>query len=191
MTDQLYKFINQYLKLTDEEFNAILSIAKENSIKKKEHLVRANELCRKVVFFTEGYFRFYHSKNDGTEITSDFYFSPNFVTSYTSYLTDMPSVVSVQAMENMNVLTFEKSDLYSLFSEYHNIEKLGRLIAENVAINSEMHLFMLLNQPAEERYRNLLSEYPHFIKEIPLQYIASYLGITQETLSRIRAKQGS
>ncbi|NJO90910.1 MAG: Crp/Fnr family transcriptional regulator [Chloroflexia bacterium] len=142
------------------------------------------------MFFCNGYFRFYHNDVSGNEITSDFYFSPGFITSYTSFVTGEPSFVNVQAMETMEILEFKRNDIYRLYTEYANFDRLGRLLAEMVAITSEKHLFLILNQTAETRYRNLLKEYPGFIKTIPLQYIASYLGITQETLSRMRKSTG-
>ncbi len=86
----------------------------------------------------------------------------------------------------MDVLELRKSDLYKLYDQYQSLERLGRIMAESIVISFEKHLFLLLNQTAETRYKNLLANHPQFIKHIPLQYIASYLGITQETLSRMR-----
>ena len=91
-------------------------------------------------------------------------------------------------MEDMKVLVLNKINLEKLYSRYHKIDRVGRLIAEKIAIYYEQHLLSILNQTAEERYRNLLDNNPVFIQRIPLQYIASYLGITQETLSRVRQK---
>lgn len=89
-------------------------------------------------------------------------------------------------MTDSLVLELDRSDLYDLYNQNKNIERIGRIIAERTLIAYEEHLFMVLNQPAELRYKTLLEKYPKYIREIPLQYIASYLGITQETLSRIR-----
>lgn len=160
----------------------------EKYLRKKEHFVKATDICKKLAFFTKGYFRFYYLTQNGDEITSDFYFAPNIVTSYTSLITCNPSDVYVQAMDDMKLLILSKSNLEKLYSQYHNIDRVGRLIAEKVAINSEQHLLSLLNQTAKERYRNLINNNPEFIQKIPLQYISSYLGITQETLSRVRRK---
>jgi len=186
MTDQFRQFISQSVQLQEDEYLSLEGLLHEDVIHKKEHLIKASEICNEIVFFSEGYFRFYHYATDGTEITSDFYFAPGFVTSYTSLITGNPSKVYVQAMEDMKILILRKSDLQNLYSKYHSIDRLGRLLAEQVAINSEKHLFSLLNQTADERYKNLLDSYPQYIQKIPLQYIASYLGIKQETLSRVR-----
>ncbi len=155
-------------------------------IKKKELVAEHGKVCQKVLFVNKGYFRFFHIDTKGNEITSDFYFAPTFITSYTSFITGTPSFVNVQAMSDMEVLEISKKDLYDLYAQNPKIERLGRLIAEMVAIISEEHLFLLLNQTAEIRYKKLLQTNPQYVNTIPLQYIASYLGITQETLSRMR-----
>lgn len=186
MIEDFIKYIDQFIQLTEDEIQSLSQICHEKKLKKRAHFIRSAEICSKVLFFNQGYFRFYHLDPNGNEITSDFYFAPGFITSYTSLITGTPSMVNVQAMENMEILEFHKKDIYELYDLYPNLERLGRLIAESVAINSEKHLFLLLNQTAEVRYKNLLERNPKYVNTIPLQYIASYLGITRETLSRMR-----
>jgi len=188
LIEKFKTYISQFIILQNEEYEAFTQHVIHTKINKKEIFIKENEICDKLLFFTEGYFRFFHFLDNGTEITSDFYFAPSFVTSYTSFITGNPSYVNVQAMDEMNVLVINKFDLENLYSRYPNIERLGRLLAEQVAITSEQHLFSLLNYTAEERYANMLAQYPQFVQHIPLQYIASYLGITQATLSRVRKK---
>mgnify|MGYP000256503435 CR=1 FL=1 len=186
MINALNKYISNFVRLSDEENKALEKVLTLKKLQKKEHLVEYNKVCTKVVFINNGYFRFYHFDYAGNEITSDFYFAPNFITSYTSFITGKASFVNVQAMVDMEVIEIQKSNLYNLYHKYPNVERLGRLIAESVAITSEKHLFLLLNQTAEMRYKNLLDKHPEYVNTIPLQYIASYLGITKETLSRMR-----
>ncbi len=186
MRGSLYKYINNFIQLSKEEIDILDEIFTYKKKKKGELIVENGKVCQKIWFTSQGYFRFYHMDCDGNEITSDFYFAPSFITSYTSFVTGKPSFVNVQSMIDMEVLEISKADLFYLYDKYPKIERLGRLIAESVAINSEEHLFLLLNQTAEMRYKKLLKKYPKYLNTIPLQYIASYLGITQETLSRIR-----
>ncbi|MCI1778856.1 MAG: Crp/Fnr family transcriptional regulator [Bacteroidales bacterium] len=186
MTESLHKYINSFIQLSKEEIEVIEEISVCKKIKKNELIAENGKVCRKVLFAGEGYFRFFHIDSRGNEITSDFYFAPSFITSYTSFITGVPSFVNVQAMHDMDVLEFSKEDLYDLYDKYPKFERVGRLIAEKVAINSEEHLFLLLNQTAQTRYQRLLEQNPQYVNTIPLQYIASYLGITQETLSRMR-----
>lgn len=186
MIEELKNFLSRFVKLSDEEFDDLVDFISEKRLKKKDIVFNEGEISEKLIFFFDGYFRFYYYNDEGIEITSDFYFAPNIVTSYTSLITGQPSRVYLQAMENMKVLILKKSDLLGLYQKYHNFDKLGRLLAEQVAITSEQHLLNILNQTAEKRYKTLLENQPQFIQKIPLQYIASYLGITKESLSRIR-----
>jgi CRP-like cAMP-binding protein len=186
MKESLNKYINSFIQLSSEEIRAFEGILTSKKFRKKELFAENGKVCQKIILFSEGYFRFYYIDSKGNEITSDFYFAPSFITSYTSFITGNPSYVNVQAMNDMEVLEFTKKDLLCLYDKYPRIERLGRLIAETVAINSEEHLFLLLNQSAEMRYKRLLEKNPKYVNTIPLQFIASYLGITQETLSRMR-----
>ncbi len=188
MEEQFRQFLNSYTQLSETEFGLISKIIIKKRLKSGSHLVEANKICNEIAFYNKGYFRYYYYSKTGDEVTSDFYFAPNFATSFTSLITGKPSGVNVQAMEDMDIWAINKTDLNNLYSKCHNIEKLGRLIAESVFVNSEQHLLSLLNKTATERYKDLLYNNPEYIQKIPLQYIASYLGITQETLSRVRKK---
>lgn len=182
----LTEYVGQFIELTDEEARALEGISSVRVLSKKECFAEVGKVCTKALFVNRGYFRFYHLDLNGNEITSDFYFGPCFITSYTSFITAKPSFVNVQAMVDMEVLEFSRDDLYGLYLSYPSIERLGRMVAEAVAIASEEHLFLLLNQSAEMRYKRLMERNPDYVNTIPLQYIASYLGITKETLSRMR-----
>jgi CRP-like cAMP-binding protein len=186
MKESLKSFISAIVPLSEREYSLIEGITKERTLQKKEILVKEGESCNTICFYHEGCFRFFYTDESGREITSDFSFGPGFITSYTAFLTGQKSHINVQAMYDINLLEIDKVRLYGLYVNYPNIERIGRLMAERTLIEYEKHLFMILNQPAEFRYKNLLDNHPKYIREIPLQYIASYLGITQETLSRIR-----
>lgn len=186
MCDELRSFTDRFVKLTDSDFNAFTGCLNERRLEKKDIFLREGEICNSLAFFLNGYFRFFYLDINGNEVTTDFHFSPGFITSYTSFLTGSPSRTSVQALEEMTIFEIRRESIYSLYDRFPLIERLGRIMAEQVFITSERHLLMVLNQTAETRYRILLDRYPHFVQKIPLQYIASYLGITQETLSRMR-----
>jgi CRP-like cAMP-binding protein len=186
MEEALRKYITAIAPLSDREFMAVFSKMRAKSLLKKELLVKEGEHCNKLYFYQEGYFRFYYVDQAGREITSDFLFAPGFISSYTSFLTERRSLINVQAMNDIEMLELDKNDLFELYKSNHNVERIGRLMAEQVLLAYEEHLFLVLNQPADMRYKILLEKYPKYVREIPLQYIASFLGITQETLSRIR-----
>jgi|SRR6056297_3019206 len=181
-------FLNQYVTLTENELKKFDDVSVLRHVEKEQILIGSSQAARNMIFFARGYLRFFHYLEDGTEVTSDFYFAPGFVTSFTSFVSGKPTNVNVQAMTDMEVLSIERKQLLRLYDDSHNIERVGRILTEQFAMNSELHLFSLLNYPAERRYLELFEQHPEYINQIPLKYLASYLGIKQETLSRIRKK---
>lgn len=184
--NSFYKFINQFIPLNEILLNTLLDNFEQKKVSRKELLLEAGRTANKIFFLNEGFVRFFHVKENGEEITSDFYFAPGFITSFTSLIEQKPSIVNVQAMVKMDVLFITYSNLLQLYDKEHKIERLGRLMAEQVFIASEKHLLSFLNESPRDRYLWLLNEYPEYVKNIPLHYLASYLGITPESLSRIR-----
>jgi len=182
----LREFVNRFIKTDDKLFEVIISNFELKKVARKELILEAGKTADKIFFLSEGFVRFFHTKKDGTEITSDFYFAPGFITSFTSLIAQKPSIVNVQAMVKMDVLFIKYKNLMDLYDKEHMVERLGRLIAEQVFITSEKHLLSFLNDLPQDRYLWLMKEYPEYVKNIPLHYLASYLGITAESLSRIR-----
>lgn len=179
-------FVKRFIQINDELFDSIISNFDYKKVARKELLLEAGKTADKIFFLSEGFVRFYHTKKDGTEVTSDFYFAPGFITSFTSLIEQKPSNVNIQAMVKMDVLFIKYKDLLALYDKEHKVERLGRLLAEQVFITSEKHLLSFLNDSPQDRYLWLMKEYPEYVKNIPLHYLASYLGITAESLSRIR-----
>jgi len=179
-------FIERFINIDDELLNKVIGCFNYMKVPRKALLQEAGITAAKLFFLHEGFVRFFHTKEDGTEVTSDFYFAPGFITSFTSFIEQKTAVVNIQAMVKMELLFINYKDLQQLYDQEHKIERLGRLITEQVFITSEKHLLSFLNEPPLERYSWLLREYPEYVKNIPLHYLASYLGITPESLSRIR-----
>ena len=179
-------FVNKFIEIDDKLFDTLISNFEFMKVARKELLLEAGKTANKIFFLHEGFARFFHTKSDGTEVTSDFYFAPGFITSFTSFIDQKPSIVNIQTMVKMDILFINYKDLMSLYDNEHKVERLGRLLAEQVFITSEKHLLSFLNDSPQDRYLWLMKEYPEYVKNIPLHYLASYLGITAESLSRIR-----
>jgi len=179
-------FVNKFIQTDDRLFDIIISNFEYKKVARKEILLEAGKTANKIFYLHQGFVRFFHTKKDGTEVTSDFYFAPGFITSFTSLIEQKPSNVNIQAIVKMDVLFIKYKDLMALYDKEHKIERLGRLLAEQVFITSEKHLLSFLNDSPQDRYLWLMKEYPEYVKNIPLHFLASYLGITAESLSRIR-----
>lgn len=185
---ELAEYLKAFVVLPDKEMSGLMECAEHRSVKKREILLASGQVERYVWFVRNGYVRFYYFDGNGNEVTSDFVFAPGFVTAFRSFINHEPSQVVVQAMEKIEVIGWSRECLYRLYDQYPTIERIGRVMAEQVFLSKDKHLTAFLNQSPQKRYLWLLKEYPEFIKNIPLVYLASWLGITPETLSRIRRR---
>jgi CRP-like cAMP-binding protein len=154
---------------------------------KNEYLVSEGKVCRHLYFLEQGALRGYYNL-EGKEITHWFSFAQDFVTSFHSFITQQPAVENIQLLEGCILWAITKDNLTRLLNEFHEIERLMRIAYEKYYIRLEHRFVNGQFKTATERYQELLVEAPHIIERVPLGAIASYLGISQETLSRIRGK---
>jgi len=130
--------------------------------------------------------RIYYTNENGEEITCYFSLETEFVTSLASFSKEIRSIENIQAIVTTELLVISKIDLEKLYQELPNTQELGRKAIEKIALNMEKRIFLFLNKNAEERYQDMLKNSPILIKKVPLKYLASYLGITPQHLSRLR-----
>jgi CRP-like cAMP-binding protein len=151
---------------------------------KNKHLVIEGKICRQLYFLEQGALRGYYTF-EGKEITHWFAFEQDFVTSFHSFITGQSAVENIQLLEGSILWAISKESLTRLLNQYHELERLLRIAYEKYYIRLEERFVNAQFKTATERYQNLLRQTPHIIERVPLGYIASYLGISQETLSRI------
>lgn len=183
-------FLTTFVIFTDEEWGIFQQFLYLKKLKKKDYFVEAGKVCNEVGFILKGSFRFYNVK-DGDEITGYFCLTNDLVSAYKSFLTQTPATSYIQALEDAEVIVFNKSGLEELLNDNrlnYKIERFGRLVAENLICCYEDRVFSFVTQTPEERYLELLKNGRHIIKEIPQHYIANFLGITPVSLSRIRKR---
>jgi CRP-like cAMP-binding protein len=125
---------------------------------------------------------------DGKEITHWFSFEGDFFTSFHSFISQEPAVENIQLLEGSILWSISKEDLMKLLDQYHELERLLRIAYEKYYLRLEERFVNAQFRSATDRYKDLLLQAPHFIERVPLGYIASYLGVSQETLSRIRGR---
>ena len=183
----LLAHIKNYSPLSTQAQNALQDCFEKISLPKNGYLLSEGKICRHLYFLEKGALRGFYNL-DGKEITHWFGFEKDFVTSFHSFTTQEPAVENIQLLEGSILWAISKETLTALFNEYHEIERLMRIAYEKYYIRLEERFVNAQFKAASERYQNLLQQTPHILERVPLGYIASYLGISQETLSRIRNK---
>jgi CRP/FNR family transcriptional regulator, anaerobic regulatory protein len=182
------KYFDQFLPLNDDEWNAFEKCLSKEEVKKKEFLLKEGQVGDFIAFVAEGSLRFYVLR-EGEEKVIAFFFAGSFVSNYRSFLTNLPSEYYIEVLQDTLIYRIRKNELVNLYDQFPKIERLGRLIAENLYLMVAKRLDSFLFKSPKERYEELLAQNSRLPEEVPQYMIASYLGVKPETLSRIRARK--
>lgn len=187
----LYTFLNSIGSFTEQELDEISSLLSARKIRKREFLLREGEICHEAYFVTKGILRNMISSRSGEELTTYFTVENNFVIEYASFNLNKPSLYSIQALENGEVIVFSRNAIENIYENFKDGNKLGRLVAEYHFIKIVQKLVISHTYTVEERYREFNELYPDIFNRVPLYMIASFLGISRMHLNRLRSKTGS
>lgn len=187
-----YSTIHAYYKkllpqLTDEAWAYCTSRFTTRTIGKASWLIREGEICRHVSYVAKGLLCVYRI-NDGDKSVNGFARENTYVSAYSSFLTQMPATLTIEALEDTQVIELHYDDMQQGYREYRDLERFGRLIAEYLFRELDARNYSLHALTAEERYRQLLQDKADLLQRVPQYLIASYLGVTPEALSRIRKR---
>lgn len=185
--DRLLDQLKNIHQLSDDIQQRLQDCFTKVVLPKNEFLITEGRVCRHLYFLEQGCLRGFYNL-DGKEVTYWFGFENDFVTSFHSFITQQPAVENIQLMEGSVLWAISKEALAELLNEYHEAERLVRIAYEKYYIRLEERFVNAQFRTAAELYENLLERTPHIIERVPLGYIASYLGISQETLSRVRGR---
>lgn len=188
MHDSLISFCLQFVNFTQHEKEVIVSSFKPLELKRKEFLLTEGKKCNFIAFVKSGIIRHFHVK-DGIEITCDITLPLSFITDFKSFLQDIPSTYNFQVLKNADLLIISKKELLQLYEQNKNFETLGRIMAEQVAQRTIDIAMSLASDKPEERVNKLIVQRPDLFQEVPQRYLANLLGISPESLSRIRARK--
>ncbi len=181
-------FINEITPLPDD----ILLEVKEKFIKKEfskgDKIIEQGKVCKYLYFIEHGLARSYYINEKGKDITVWFFAENNVMTGVESFFQRKPSMYEMEFLENSIVYAISYQNLNLLFDKYHELERFGRLLSIRLLTEVVDKLIAMQFQSAKERYQFMINKFPNISYRAPLGHIASYLGITQETLSRIRAQ---
>lgn len=186
--DLLLQHITNIYHLSKKAQQALLVNLKQIALKKGDFILKEGTTCKHLYFLESGCLRGFYRLED-KEVTHWFGFENDFITSFHSFITQTPSVENLQVLEDSILWGISHTALYELYNQFPEMERLGRMACEKYYIRLEERYVNAQFKTASERYQQLLESNSQFLQRIPLGYIASYLGISQETLSRIRGKK--
>jgi CRP-like cAMP-binding protein len=186
MYNLLLQNISKYIQLTQEEINYFTSVIQIKRLRKKQYLVQEGDVCRYESFVNKGCLRTYHVDEKGQEHIAQFAIEGWWISDMYSFLTATPARFNVDALEDSELLCVDKPSLEELYRQIPKFERFFRIILQNAFIAHQQRIIANMSKTAEERYLDFMNHYPQLEQRVPQHQVASYLGITAESLSRIR-----
>ena len=188
MYENLINYCSSFIPLSAIDKEALALNFKHTTIKRNDFLLKEGKVCDFIAFVNSGVIRHYHLK-DGKEITCDVTLKNSFITDFRSFTQGIPSEYNFQILKNAELFIIKKRELLELYNNNKNIETLGRIMAEQVALRMIDTAMSLSSDKPQERVEKLIIQRPDLFQEVPQRYLANLLGISPESLSRIRARK--
>ncbi len=186
ISSQLFDHLNKYARITVDDFALIESKLAKRFVKKRKPLLIEGDVSRYVYFVKKGALRSYTTNKDGAEHVLQLAIEGHWVSDLCSFVSQSPGNINIEAIEDSEVLLLSYHDLELLYEQIPQMERFFRQLYQRAYVTLQQRYNAAQSDHAEERYRHLIKEHPQIASRIPLIYIASYLGITPESLSRIR-----
>jgi CRP-like cAMP-binding protein len=188
MYDVLRSFLTSQIDIADSDLDAFFSKLKLKKLKRNEVLLEAGSICRHMYFVNKGCLRVYLSDASGRESTRFLIPERRFGTAFPSFILQEPSQAGIQALEQSEVLCLTYPDFRQLPELLPQWEKIYMRSLEHDYIMSIKRIESLITMDAKERYALLMKDSPELVRRLPSKIIADYLGMSQETLSRLKSK---
>jgi len=185
---QLLEYITQYVQLTPDEESALLSKIKVKKFLKGQFVVQNGEICKYENFVLSGCLRSFYIDNDGLEHVIMFAVENWWTADLGSFITQKPSDLNVQCLENSEIIQIHYNDLQKLYFEIPKLERFFRIIIQKAFVAAQKRIVSNFSMDATDRYIQFREQYHDIEQRVPQDMIASYLGITKEFLSKIRNK---
>jgi len=179
-------FLQSFNILTQEQIKSFEALTTTCALKKGDFFIKEGRCCKEVAFINSGILRSFYTQDSGEEVTYCINFPNTLMTAYASFITGQPTLENIQVLAPAELLIVQKKELEELSTSSPNWMHFFKVIAEQQYLELEKRLFLFQKEKAKKRYQDLLENQPDYIQQIPLQYLASYLGITPRHLSRLR-----
>jgi len=186
--EAIFQLLSQFMPLSEKLKQDLTAVIFIKVGVKGEIIVSQDKICDQLFFIKRGFLRGFHYHN-GKEITSWFGFENDFATSIYSFVSRKQGYENIEVIENSILIGITYKDLNTIYRLHPEFNLAGRLLTERYYIELMERTLCLQFQTAKQSYEQLVATKPHILKRASLGHVASYLGISQETLSRIRAKK--
>lgn len=187
--DSLLANINRYVQFEDHEQSELKAIISLKRTKKRQFIDQPGFISNYRNYVVKGTFRSFFLDNQGKEHTIQIAIEDWFISDFYSYITQTPATLFVEALDDSIILQMPYDDIEKLCGKIHNLSEYFRISTEKAFAFSRNRALSNISMSAEERYKEYSDKYPEIIKRVPQKYIASYLGMSAEFLSKIRARR--
>lgn len=181
--------VSRHITLTSDEERIFRSLLGYRRIRRRQYLLQEGDICRHENYVLSGCLRAYYIDRDGFEHITQFAVEDWWISDLGSLLSQAPATLTIDALEDSELLQFDRPSLEELYRKIPKFERFFRILLQNAFVAQQRRILDTISRTAEERYREFASRYPTFLRRIPQKHIAAYLGITPEFLSRIRRKE--
>jgi len=188
MEERLIEYIESYVSLTEEEKEIVRSAYQAKQLDKKEFLFKQGERCETEAFVLSGTLRVFYSDSKGQEHVLNFALPDWWVGDLASFYDGHPAFVSVQALEQSELLVIDPEQKEKLLKEVPKLERMFRIVIQKHLSSLQNRFLASISETADQRYKNLLERIPNIEQLVAQHQIASYLGILPESLSRMKRK---
>lgn len=186
MSDNFLNLFDSYVKLTDKDIDICKQYFEHKSSPKNNIVEEENKVPKHLYFITKGFMRLFYYDDNGDEITTHIESQNQFITSFTNFIREIKSNENLECITNCEFYKIERSKLIELIEKNENFKNFSLVIFEQAAARTQIRANDFATLTADLRYKKLVEQQPEIIQNVPIQYIASYLGIKPQSLSRIR-----
>jgi len=184
--EKLKQHFDNYFPLNAEERGALNTRFTQRSVKRRQFVLQQGDVCRHFTFVVSGCLKMYAVDKNGKEHNLQFIAENDWATDLSSFYSEKPSQLYIEAIEPTIILQAKHDDVLHLYTHYHKFDHNFRVIVEQKYIELQDRVLQNISSSADERYEYFLKQYPNLSNRLPNTQIASYLGITPEFLSTIR-----